>query len=362
MKLCRALWLSALAFSVPAEAQTDYEAGAAARQAGRLDEALQALHRAADAKPDDADVQLQLGLTYLAVGRLDEAEAAFKRTLALAPDYGDAKLGLARVALRRGDIATARAELGGVAPGHAEVEPLRRQIEAAAAAAPWRWRIDLDGSYSRVDGAADWQSSTLTVQHRPGTDTTIGLTADATRRFERTDVYLEARVDHRFAPGSYVHVLVGGTPGADHRPTGQVGAGAAIRTHKGDYATILRLDVLHADYPTGDVQIVTPGVEQYFGGRAWITAQWINVWGRFRHGSGWLLRGDIMPTDRFRLFLGAADAPDLDSGTAIYTKSLFGGVSLDVGDHLTMRLSAAHDDPRESGNRNTLALGLGYRF
>jgi YaiO family outer membrane protein len=356
-----ALSLSVLALAVPAAAQTaDYEAGVAARHAGDPEEAVRRLERAALAEPDNADIHLQIGLAQLAAERLDEAEAAFRRTLALAPDYEDAKLGLARVALRRGAHDEARAALYGVAAPDAEA--LRRDIDAAAAAAPWRWRIDLDGGYSRVDRQADWQSAALLVQHRPAADTTVSGSVETTRRFDRTDTYVEARVEQRFAPGSYVHVLAGGAPDADHRPKRQIGAGAAIRAHGGAYATMIRLDARQAAYPAGDVQTVTPGIEQYLGGRAWISAQWINVWDRFTHGSGWLLRGDAMASDRLRLFAGAADAPDLDEGVAIDTFGLFGGVSLDVGDHLTLRLSLAHDDPEGPSDRDTVALGVGYRF
>ena len=107
---------------------------------------------------------------------------------------------------------------------------------------------------------------------------------------------------------------------------------------------------------------MNPGIEQYLNGRAWITAQWINVWDSSEHSSGWLLRGDVMPTDRLRLFAGAADAPDLDEGVVIRTTSLFGGLSIDVGDRFTLRASYAHDDPQGPADRTTLALGMGYRF
>ena len=59
-----------------------------------------------------------------------------------------------------------------------------------------------------------------------------------------------------------------------------------------------------------------------------------------------------MPSDRLRLFAGAADAPDLDAGMVIDTFSLFGGLSLDVGDRLTLRLSLAHDDPEGPADRD----------
>jgi YaiO family outer membrane protein len=365
MKLGAALWLTAMAFAVPATAQTaeqEYQAGVAARQAGDPETALKHLGRAAQAEPENADIHLQIGLAQLATGNLDGAEAAFRRTLDLAPDYADARLGLARVAQRRGDFAAALTELDRIGPGHAEADQLRRQVQAAKAAGPWRWRIDLDGSYSRVENVPDWQSAALIVQHRPGANTTIAATAETTRRFDRTDTYGEARVDYRFTPGGNVYVLVGGTLGADHRPKWQIGAGVAARLHGGPYATVLRADLRQAEYPTGDVQTVSPGVEQYIAGRAWLTAQWINVWDSSAQSSGWLIRGDVMPTDRLRLFAGAANAPDLDEGVVIRTKSYFSGVSVDISDHVSLRASFARDNPQGSADRNTLALGLGYRW
>ena len=360
-----ALSLIAMAFAAPAAAQTaqqDYEAGVAARQAGNPEEALSRLRRAAEAEPENADIHLQIGLAYLAMERLEEAESAFRRTLDLAPDYADARVGLARIAQRRGNRPGALAELDRIGPGNAEADQLRHQIKEARPERAWRWRIDLDGSYSRIDDIPDWQSAALMVQHRPNANMTIAMTADTTRRFDRTDTYGEARIDYRHAPGVDVYFLAGGTPGADHRPRWQIGAGGAVRVHGGPYATILRLDLRQADYRTGDVQTVNPGIEQYLTGRAWITAQWINVWDSSTHSSGWLLRGDVVPTDRLRLFAGAADAPDLDAGVVIRTTSLFGGLSLDVGDRSTLRLSFTHDDPEGSPNRATMAVGTAYRF
>ena len=357
--------LTLLVLAMPAAAQTaqdDYQAGVAARLAGKPDEALVHLARAAAAEPGNADVALQIGFADLALGRLDQAEAAFRRTLDLAPGYADARFGLALVAQRHGNPRAALAELAPVGPGHAEAEALRRRLQGEVAIAERRWRVDLDGSYSAVDGRADWQSASLAIQHRAGEHATAAATVETTRRFDRTDTYGEARIDYRFAPGSTVYGLVGGTPDADHRPKWQLGAGAAVRTHAGPYATVLRLDWREADYPAGEVRTVTPGVEQYLTGRAWVTVQWINVWDSSTHSSGWLARGDLMPTDRLRLFGGAANAPDLDEGVVIRTSSLFGGLSFDLGERLTLRASLAHDDPQGSASRATVALGLGYRF
>jgi YaiO family outer membrane protein len=363
--LAMGLSLCALALATPGVAQTveeDYRAAVEARQAGKPAEALARLARAAEREPTNADIRLQIGLAHLALGNLDEAEAAFRRTLALAPDYADARLGLARVAYRRGDYAAAHVELDGVALTSPEADALRRQVRAAEAARPWRWSVQFDGSYTDVERAADWQSGAVLIQHRPAPGTTLAASVETTRRFERTDVYGEARLDHEFAPGAHVHLLAGGAPDADHRPSLQVGAGVSVRVTEGPYATVLRLDGRVADYPAGQTEIVTPGIEQYLGGSVWVTGQWINVWDSFAHSSGWLLRADAMPNDRLRLFAGAADAPDLDSGVVIRTTSLFAGLFAEVGGGFTLGLSLAHDDPERGGDRTTGSLGLGVRF
>ena len=126
---------------------------------------------------------------------------------------------------------------------------------------------------------------------------------------------------------------------------------------------MLRIDGRHAEYPAGDVQLLTPGVEQYFaGGRVWVTGQWINVFEDGRHESGWLVRGDWMPDGGTRLFAGVSDAPDLSEGIVVETFSVFGGVSIDVGRRATLRLSLAQEDRASGADRLTTALGLGTRF
>jgi YaiO family outer membrane protein len=331
--------LLALASATAAAGQTaeeDYQAGVAARHAGQFDEALRRLARALESEPENADIHLQIGFVHLATNRLEEARSAFNRALALAPDYADAREGLARV---------------------------EQRLRPAPAPPPARrWRIDVDGSYSNVDGQPDWQSASVNLQYRASEATALALLSEATRRFERTDVYTEARVDHLFAAGSSIHLLAGGTPDADHRPSWQIGAGASIRLHGGGEATMAQVDFRLAHYPTGDVQILNSGIEQYIAGRAWITLRWINVWDRFNHSAGWLARFDYAVNDRLRLFAGAADAPDLSEGVVIDTSSLFGGISFDASDRLTLRLTLAHDDPAGPADRTTAAAGLGWRF
>jgi hypothetical protein len=44
------------------------------------------------------------------------------------------------------------------------------------------------------------------------------------------------------------------------------------------------------------------------------------------------------------------------------TFSLFGGISYDLGERSTLRLSVAHEDRARGADRLQVGLGLGWRF
>jgi hypothetical protein len=69
-----------------------------------------------------------------------------------------------------------------------------------------------------------------------------------------------------------------------------------------------------------------------------------------------------MASEKLRIFAGAADAPDVSEGVVTDTFSLFGGISVDVGDRTTFRISAAHEDRARGADRFQLGVGLGLRF
>jgi YaiO family outer membrane protein len=365
----RAVFAIGLCAVVPAWAQTpdeDYRSGVAARLAGDAAGAADRLSRVTAAQPDNADAHLQLGLALLAQNRLDEAEASFRRTLEIAPDYADARIGLARLWQRRGHTEAALQELGRIRGANAEAEALAAQLKTPPAASPGpRWRLDVDGAYSALDRAEDWRELAIGIGYRVTEDTQLGVALETARRFGRSDIYGEARIEHRLSDAVGGYVLFGGTPEADFRPRWQIGAGGSVRFHAGPRATLIRLDARHADYPAGDIQTLTPGIEQYLlGGRAWITAHWINLFEdrTGRHEMGWLARGDVFATDRLRLFAGAADAPDVSEGVAVETFSLFGGANWQFDDRRSLRFSLAREDRASGADRITASLGLGFRF
>jgi YaiO family outer membrane protein len=362
--LC-ALGLMAAAPSPSSAAPARYEEAVAARIAGDHPRAIALLREVVAAEPDNADAHLQLGLALLANSGLREAESAFRRTLALAPSYEDARIGLARVAQRRGNSAAALRALEPVGAANSEAAALRAQL-GTAEPARGRWLLNLDGSYSALEGNTqpDWKEGTLQLRYQATQATALAGTVEASRRFGVNDVYAELRADHRLSDGVSAYLSIGGTPNADFRPEWQIGAGGSARLRSGPNPTAFTVDARQAHYRAGDIQTLTPGIEQYLGnGRAWVSARWINIFDETgSHQSGWLARGDIMATERLRLFAGLSDAPDVSEGVVIDTFALFGGISFDMDDRSTVRLSLAHEDRATGADRLQFGLGMGWRF
>ena len=354
-----------LGCAVPAKAQVaardDYDRAGEARISGEPARAVALLEPLVAADASNSDAQVQLGLARLALGQLDAAEAAFKAALAIAPDYSDAQIGLARIAQRRGDRTAALRALDGLEADNREATELRRQL-ADSKSEP-RWQIDMDAAYSWLDGPQpDWREFAIQFR-RSGTVTTVGGRVEYAKRFGRDDIYGEAQIDYRLSDAARVYATLGGTPDADFRPEWQLGLGGSMRINGGPNATVLTLDGRQSRFNVGDVQSLTPGIEQYFGGSLWLTGRWINLFDeRGTHRSGFLVRGDIQASEALRLFAGYSDAPDTDEGVVVDVQSLFGGLSLDLGRRHLLRLAVAHDDRAAGADRTQLTVGFGLRF
>jgi YaiO family outer membrane protein len=127
---------------------------------------------------------------------------------------------------------------------------------------------------------------------------------------------------------------------------------------------VATIDARQARYRSGDIQTLTPGIEQYLAdGRLWLTGRWINIFDEDGdHHAGWLARGDVLAGKSVRLFAGVADAPDVSEGVVLDTFSLFGGISVDVNRSTTFRISLAHEDRARGADRMQVGVGLGLRF
>lgn len=363
MRVLPAIAALALSAGTPAAAQqSSYDDAVAARRAGDPARAAALLESLLKAQPDNADALVQYGFALLALDRLAEADAAFAGALAVAPAYGDATLGRAIVAERQGRIGDARRLVAAVPPGNPDAAQLSARVNRQTVLAPWS--ADLDASYAAVErGQPDWKEAALQIRHQSASGVALAGRVEASRRFARNDTYFEGRADKFFAGGSSVYVFAGATPNADYRPKWQVGGGLRYAISGGPRASILTADLRHADYVSGRVTTLNPGIEQYvMDGRAWLTGQLVNVISGGRLRSGFLARGDIMTGDRVRLFAGAAYAPDTSEGAVNRVLSAFGGAWLNLDARHSLRLTVARVDPRDGPSRTEAAVGAGVRF
>lgn len=326
--------LAALALPSAAFAQqpSAYEQGVAARLDGRPAEAAALLRAWLAEHPGDADARLQLAYAELALGRLDEAEAGFRAVLAAAPDYADARAGLGQVAARR-------------------ASPVPGQ----------RAELTVEGALSDLEGAAsDWHEAGLRLRLPVGAATSVEAAGTYYRRFGLDDVELAGSVVHRAGEDLWLRAEAGATPDADFRPKWSVGGGLDWRLRGGEAASVLTLDVRHQDFPAQHVTTLSPGVVQYVaGGRAWLTARAFGVIPEDGDLQvGWLLRGDVAPADRYRLFAGIADGPDTDLGVVTDVTSLFGGFEVPLGDRFGLIGSVAREWREVGADRTDFRLGL----
>jgi YaiO family outer membrane protein len=358
--------LAVLMTAMPVRAQDAasdaYERAVAARLAGQPGTAVALLEPIVAAEPANADAQVQFGLALLALDQLDAAEQAFRAALGTAPDYADARLGLARIAQRRGDAAAAARELDLIATPSPEADSLRAQL-ASGTVEP-RWQLDLEGSYSVLDGPPpDWKEAAVQLRRQLEAGGAIGARVEYARRFGIDDVYGELTAEHILSSRARGYLSIGASVDPDFRPEWQIGMGGSLRVRDGRNATVLTLDARQARFAIGDVQSLTPGIEQYIGGSAWLTARWINLFDeQGTHRSGYLVRGDLQVLRPLRLFLGTSDAPDTDEGRVVDVRTVFGGASYDIGPHTILRVSLAHEDRATGFDRTQLGLGLGVGF
>lgn len=313
------------------------DSGIAARQRGEPATAVDWLAIAVMEEPDNADAWVQFGFALRDTGHPDDARGAFERALALAPDYADARDGLASLAPSAGEMPQGRAP-----------DPVV---------------VTLDGSWSALEDAKDWDELRLGIAVPTSGGVTVGASLETGHRFGVADSYGELRLDSPRSRVANYYAIVGGTPDADFRPRWQIGAGGSVRVADGTVPLYATLDVRHGDYPAGAVTTLAPGTTVYASkGRVWASARWINVFADGRHSSGGLARVDVETGEHARLFAGFARAPDLAEGRVVVTTSLFGGANVRLSDRVDWRVSLARDEPTNGLDRTTLSTGLSLRL
>ncbi|TSE03107.1 YaiO family outer membrane beta-barrel protein [Mesorhizobium intechi] len=292
------------------------------------------------------------------------AERSFERVLAIDPRNAEALVGIGDVRRARGDDDGARQayrQALAMEPGSTDIE------QRLAVPSPRKWRLDLGSEVSDLtDGLGDWTDSSVGLAYRLTQSTTISGHTRVATRYGHTDVQIEGRIDQVFSPSLSFYVLAAATPDADFLARYSVGAGAswqAVAPAKAFGPLSFNIDTRYDDFANADIISISPWVQAYsLDGRLGLSARWVHAADDIgTRADGYVLRADLAVTPRFNVFGGYADAPEISDGTLVPTRTVFGGVSWDVNDPMTLRASIAHEQ-RPTFDRTIFGLGLTTRF
>ncbi|TPL46406.1 YaiO family outer membrane beta-barrel protein [Mesorhizobium sp. B2-4-6] len=304
------------------------------------------------------------GRIALIEGDQRRAGQSFQRVLALEPKNAEALVGIGDVRRAEGDDEAAReayTQALAIEPGSADIE------QRLAVPPPRKWRLDLGSEVSDLtNGLGDWTDSSAGLAYRLSPRTTISGHTRLATRFGRTDVQIEGRIDQAFTPAFSAYALAAATPDADFLARYSIGAGASwqvVAPAKAFGPLSLNIDARYDDFVDTGVTSIQPWIQAYvLDGRLGFSARWVHAQDDIgSRADGYVLRADLAVTERFNVFAGYADAPEIDDGALIPTRSVFGGISFDVSDPLTLRASVAHEE-RPTFDRNIFGLGLTARF
>ena len=327
-----ALLLAAWTLPLCAQAgPSAYDRAVAARQADRPRDAVALLEPWLADHPGDVDARVQLGYALLSLGELDRAESEFRRVLATSPDYRDASDGLAAIARRR-------------------AEPR-----------PQRGFVLVEGAIDTVAGSAqDWNELGIALSAPLGERDTLDLGANWYRRFGIDNTSLSGLWTHRAADDLWLRLGGLATPEAVYRPKVALTGGLDYRVTGGADPTVLSLDARWEEFPLQQIWTIAPAATRYFGGgRFSVTARASGVVAegdRLRIGG--LVRGDYVPSDRTRFFLGAGAGPDTELGVVTNTRSLFAGGEVAVSGRISLTGSIAREWRDGPGDRTEFRLGV----
>ncbi|WP_434722336.1 YaiO family outer membrane beta-barrel protein [Mesorhizobium sp. RIZ17] len=314
--------------------------------------------------PDNVEALDLDGRVALLEGDHKRAGQSFQRVLALDPKNAETLVGIGDVRRAEGDDEAARqayTQALAIEPGSADIE------QRLAVPPPRKWRLDIGSEVSDLtNGLGDWTDSSAGLAYRLSPRTTISGHTRLATRFGHTDVQLEGRIDQALTPAFSAYVLAAVTPDADFLARYSVGAGASwqvVAPAKAFGPLSLNIDARYDNFADTGVTSIQPWIQGYvLDGRLGLSARWVHAEDDSgTRADGYVLRADLAVTPRFNVFAGYADAPEIDDGALIPTRTVFGGISFDVSDPLTLRASVAHEE-RPTFDRNIFGLGLTARF
>lgn len=192
----------------------------------------------------------------------------------------------------------------------------------------------------------------------------------AVRRYERfsfEDYEFETGLSAAPSANSSVYVALSATPNANFRPEWRINGGGAVRIAKEPTlfknGVWLTADMRYDWYDGVEIFTGNPGVRFAFNDYWRVRSRMISVAeidGRTTFG--WDARLDGRFHDGWRFFTGLADAPETVAAETVRTFSIFGGLSIDLTDRLSLNVAYTRNDREDSYIREVWHAGVGARF
>lgn len=330
---------------------------------GRFQEADALLSALGREHPDNPEVMLVTASLRYYQGRHDEAADAYRAVLRLVPDHGDAREGLFLA---------------------------ERARDAAAEAAPKRWRVDAGGDYSTFTHRAlsDWNQQYVQVSHRlVAADDRVLLTAYAKaerhERYELVDWSFETGVYRDFSARLRTSMAGAWTPDAVFRPRWKLTAEGEWLGFSPEGASRpsltpslwLLAGARYEAYNDASFIGLNPGARLMWWSGWAFTGSLSRVMERGAGATtGWALRADgvtrsprLGPVrENARFWLGVADAPETQviagATETVSTRTVFGGLGFDLTGAWSAMLGYARDDRENSWVRHAFNLGVAHAF
>ena len=342
------------------------QAAAEARTAGDYAQARRILSGLLDPMPDDPDLLRRLAMVEAGDGNLAEALSLVDRASQLAPDDLDVALARGYILYWLGefDAAESAADLiAEHAPDYPELAVLQANLDRSRDGGGFRLRaLSVSGGLSDIAfenrASQTWtsQAATIAVDLSARSSVTIGL---AREERQATDTRLSARFDQRFGNG-FAYIAASVVPKADFRERWSAAVGGEVRV--AERLTAI-LDTRVAEYNTGAILAVQPGLRLDMGHDFAVTGKAINIFGggeSYRLGGS--LRFDYRPVTGPSLFAIAASYPDVEADGVRRLQSGAVGLAVPLSDRVSLSAATSYEDRKDSYRRLSGSLALAYRF
>lgn len=296
--------------------------------------AREAFQTAEKIAPGNLEVLIAIGDIEAAQGHFEEAKASYQKAYGLFPNSLEAAERFRRV------FAEKKTWKAGVSVSRSNLE-----------------RVPLD----------NWLSVVTHLGKELNEKNNLGVSVEYARRFSLDDVQITTTLDHKFADHISAYVTLAGTPNDEFLPARSAATGANIRWRQSDGklgSSHLGVDISYRKYIFTNVKGIDLQLKQYFlQNRTTLTVK--SIYSKVSGNNdtrGWMGRIDIMPSDRYQIYTGYADAPESDRGIVTSTISSFSGVIFHLTRELDFRIDYARHDRNDSYLRKEFVLGFSLRF